>query len=215
MELDIHRSLTNKHGEIDEAAAEELEDELMERFADSPEAKPIIERTGDVGWAGHVLQYGRSYEGVTVTTMGQRELSRVLLDVFPRKVACEPSSASEIVEELRAFWSFLRREFGLRNADECLAVLDEKMASTLERELANPRNFGMAKSLVMGGMAVGFDMTKEEGIGAFMNAYNANLQTIRVGPAPAPRPLRPLTQSEKNKKKAQRRAQRESRRKSR
>src|SRR4051812_31146612 len=127
MTFDIHRPLTNKHGELDEDGAGEFEAELMQRFADSPEAKPILQRTGDVGWAGSVLEYGRIYEGVTVTTMGKWELSRVLLDVFPRKVSCEPSSAPEIVEELRAFWSFVHREFGLPNADECLAILDEEM----------------------------------------------------------------------------------------
>lgn len=215
MTFDIHRPLTNQHGEIDEAIAGEFEAELMERFAESPEASPIIERTGEVGGAGSMLEYGRIYEGVTVTTMGKRELSRVLLDVFPRKVSCEPSSAPEIVEELRAFWSFVRREFGLPNADECLTILDDEMRRTMERELANPRNFGMAKSLVMGGMAAGFDMTTEEGMGAFMRAYNAKLPAAALGPAPAPHRPRPPTHAEKNKKKAQRKAQRASRRKGR
>jgi hypothetical protein len=164
MMFDIHRPLTNPHGEIDEHIAGEFEAELMKRFAESPEA----EHMDEIGWAGSVLEYGRVYEGVTVTTMGKRELSRVLLDIFPRKVSCEPSSAPEIVEELRAFWSFVRREFGLSNADECLAILDHEMGRTMERELADPRNFGMAKSFVMGGMAAGFDMTTEEGMGAFV-----------------------------------------------
>jgi hypothetical protein len=215
MTFDIHRPLTNKHGELDEDVAGEFEAELLQRFADSPEAKPILERTGDLGWAGSVLEYGRIYEGVTVTTMGKRELSRVLLDVFPRKVSCEPSSAPEIVEELRSFWSFVRREFGLENADECLATLDDEMGRTMEREFANPRNFGMAKSFVMGGLTAGFDMTTEEGMGAFMRAYNASLPAAALGPASAPGRLRPPTQAEKNKKKVQRKAQRASRRKSR
>ncbi len=146
--------------------------------------------------------------------MGKRDLSCVLLEVFPRKVSCEPSSAPEIVEELRAFWSFVRREFGLPNADECLAILDEEMSRILERELANPRNFGMAKSFVMSGMAAGFDMTTEEGMGAFTRVYNAILPAAALGWAPAAGRLRPLTQAEKNRKKAQRKAQRASRRKS-
>jgi hypothetical protein len=211
MMFDIHRPSTNKHGEIDEDVAGEFEAELMNRFAESPET----ERMDEVGWAGSVLEYGRIYEGATVTTMGKRELSRVLLDVFPRKVSCEPSSAPEIVEELRAFWSFVRREFGLPNADECLSVLSEEMSRTLERKLADHRNWGMAKSLVMGGMAAGFDMTTEEGMGGFMRAYNASLPAAAPGPAPASGQLCPLTQAEKNKKKAQRKAQRASRRKSR
>lgn len=216
MTFNIHRPLTNKHGELDDDVAAEFEAELVQRFAESPEAEPILERTGDLGWAGAVLEYGRIYEGITVTTMGRRELACVLLDVFPRKVSCEPLSAPEIVEELRAFWSFVRREFGLPNADECLAVLDDKMARTMERELADPRNFGMAKSFVMRGMAAGFDMATQEGMDAFMRAYNASLTAAAPGHFSAPGRLRrPPTQAEKNKKKAQRKAQRISRRKGR
>lgn len=42
MNLDLHRNLTDEHGEIDEEAAAELEAELMERFAQSPEARPLV-----------------------------------------------------------------------------------------------------------------------------------------------------------------------------
>jgi hypothetical protein len=215
MTLDIHRTLTDEHGEIDDEAAGELEDELMERFAASPEAQPIIERTGDVGWAGFVLTYGRDYEAVTVTTMRKGHLSRVLLDVFPRKVSCKPSAAPKIVEELRAFWLFLRREFSLANADECLAVLDDAMVRAMERQLANPRNFGMAKSFVMSGTAAGFDMRSAEGIAAFMHAHNASLPRASAGPALSPPRPRQLTQAEKNRKKAARKAERAGRRKGR
>jgi hypothetical protein len=215
MAFDIHRALTDELDEIDEEAAERFEAELMERFAESAEASPLLERTGSVDWAGLVLEYGRLYEGVTVTTMGKRELSSVLLGVFPRKVSCDPSSAPEIIEELRAFWSFLRRELGLPNAGECLALLTHETARTMERELADPRSFGMAKSFVMAGRAAGFDMTTEEGMGAFMYAYNASLPAAPLMPAPSPARLHLLTHAEKNKKKAQRKAQRASRRKSR
>jgi hypothetical protein len=204
MTFDIHRPLTREYGEIDEAAAEAFEAELLEGFDDSPEMKPILEGTDRVCWAGLLLEYARLYEGVTVTTMGKRALSGVLLELFPRNVSCEPSSAPEIVAELRAFWSFLRRELELPNADECLAVLDAEMTQTLERELANPKNYGMAKSFVMGGMAAGFDMTTEEGMNAFMLLQNATAPAIARGLAPASGPQRAPTQAEKNKKKAQR-----------
>ncbi len=64
------------------------------------------------------------------------------------------------------------------------------MSRTMERELANPRNFGMAKSFVMGGMAAGFDMTTGEGMGAFTRLHNASLSAAALGWAPAPGGLR-------------------------
>lgn len=152
---------------------------------------------------------GHGVSSVDLNTAPQMDQSKGAAE------ACEPSSASEIVEELRAFWSFVRRAFGLPNAEECLGILDEQMAQTMKRELADPRNFGMAKSLVMGGMAAGFDMTTEEGMGAFTHAHNASLPAAALGPDHTPSRLRPQTQAEKNKRKAQRKAQRASRRKSR
>jgi hypothetical protein len=45
----------------------------------------------------------------------------------------------------------------------------------LERELADPENFGSAKSMVMLGMERGFDMSTEEGINAWFSQYNQEL----------------------------------------
>ena len=58
-------------------------------------------------------------------------------------------------------------------------------------------------------------MTTEEGMDAFMRAYNASLPAAALGPAPAPHRPRPPTEAEKKKKKDQRKAQRASRRKGR
>jgi hypothetical protein len=41
--------------------------------------------------------------------------------------------------------------------------------------MGDPSNFGLAKSFVMLGQAFGFDMTTEEGIGEWTDAYNAAL----------------------------------------
>jgi hypothetical protein len=41
--------------------------------------------------------------------------------------------------------------------------------------MQNPANFGMAKSFVMLGRARGFDMTTEEGLLAFTEAYTSDL----------------------------------------
>jgi hypothetical protein len=53
-----------------------------------------------------------------------------------RVLSCEPECAPAIVNELRAFWTFARREFQLEIADECLAVLRPGVETVLRRELA-------------------------------------------------------------------------------
>jgi hypothetical protein len=66
----------------------------------------------------------------------------------------------------------------------------------LFKEMSNPANFGMAKSLIMMGKARGFDMATEEGINEWMATYNAEL-TQGTGPRiPLPAPSFSIYQGE-------------------
>ena len=76
---------------------------------------------------------------------------------------------------LQAFWQFAQREFQLENAAACMKVLDDKAVRQMKKEMSNPANFGMAKSIVMMGKAHGFDMTTEEGINEWIATYNAEI----------------------------------------
>lgn len=91
-------------------------------------------------------------------------------------MSAEPERSGEIFTELKAFWTFVSRQYELANAKQILATMDERAAKQFEKEFANPANFGMAKSMVMSGMQAGFDMTTAEGCEAFRQAYNANLR---------------------------------------
>jgi hypothetical protein len=115
------------------------------------------------------------------------DFEEVLFELFPRKVAVEPEAAAEIVDELRAFWTFLERAYSLPNAPALLKLLDSRAAVRLERALANPANFGMAKSIVMQGQARGFDTTTKEGLDAWIYTHNAE-QALEFGAGPAQLP---------------------------
>lgn len=115
------------------------------------------------------------YLGITPAQMSSDSLREILFDIFPRKLSAEPDEAPEIIRELQFFWKFLQREFYLENAAACLKVLDDKATCTLEEEMSNPANFGIAKSFVMMGEARGFDMTSQEDVDKWMATYNAEL----------------------------------------
>jgi hypothetical protein len=85
---------------------------------------------------------------------------------------------------MRAFWRFLKREFGLANADGILRLLNDALAKRIDRALSNPATFGMAKSFVMMGKAAGFDTTSEDGIQEWVAAYNAGLPGHLAPPVP-------------------------------
>jgi hypothetical protein len=218
------RKKVHKHGDQDEELVQQYIDGLMTEFAQSPEAQPILEQEGNVGWAGMMMEYYFGYLGGEFPSMSVRDSNEVLFQLFPRKVSVEPETAPIIIAELRAFWAFVHRQYGLKSAERILATLDAGAEVRLRKELADPSNFGMAKSFVMGGMNAGFDMTTQEGLEAFTNAYNASLLGGPLGGPPVDEfadefdiepPPSPLTHDEKKKKRAERKRQRQARKRNR
>jgi hypothetical protein len=160
--FNIHQSIY-KGGEIDERRVGQYIDGLMEEFSNSAEAQPIMEQYGDVSWAAMMMEYAFRYLGVNMPKMSPVDFNEVVFELFPRKVSVEAEAAPQVVAELRAFWSFLHRQYGLANAKQILDTLTDDVAGRLRKELSDPANFGMAKSFVMLGSKAGFDMTTQAG----------------------------------------------------
>ncbi len=187
MTFNIHQSVFSRDGEYMEKAAMRYREQLLRLFEQSPEWKALEEEDlQSGGWADMMMEYGMGYSGVTPAQMSAADLREVLFELFPRKVSALPEVAPDVIRELRAFWQFLQREFHLENAAACLKVLDDKAAERLEKEMGNPANFGIAKSMVMMGMARGFDMQSEEGINEWMATYNAEIAAGTGQPIPLP-----------------------------
>ena len=182
--FDIDQSVVDESGEQDEARVEEYMDGLMDEFARSPEGQAVETEYGSIGWAATMIEFGLNYLGRTPARMTPRDFNEVLFDLFPRKISAEADRAGQIFAELRAFWTFVDRQYGLANARQILATLDDRTATRFATEFANPANFGMAKSFVMAGTRAGFDMTSPEGLAAFQAAYNANLPVNQPAPFP-------------------------------
>lgn len=186
MAFDIYQQVFDRDGLPLEKKAEAYLDQLMELFVQSPEAQQLWSEGMEPGWASMMMDFGIHYLSVTPPHMSSDDLREILFDLVPRKVSTSADDAEEIVRELRAFWSFLQREFHLENATACLKVLDERAARDLKKKLSNPANFGIAKSFVMMGMERGFDLSSEEGINEWMKTYNAELTAGTGLPIPLP-----------------------------
>ena len=99
----------------------------------------------------------------------------IITELFPRKITIlSPDDANDTIPELIAFWQFLKREYGLRNADAVLRRL-RKIAPDFKDVMNDPSRFGMAKSFFKMGQASGFDMTSKEEMGEFVQLYNAGI----------------------------------------
>lgn len=185
MAFDIHQPIFDD-GELLEDAARQYEDDLLRLFAESPEAKAAAETDkafSPGNWSSLIFDYAFRYIGVTIPDMTAGDLEEILFELFPAKVSTPAETAPEIIAELKAFWQFLHREFGLEHAADCLDMLNEPgIADELREELGNPANYGMAKSIIMQGMERGFDLSSEEGINQWMMTYN---QEIINNPPPS------------------------------
>jgi hypothetical protein len=222
--FDVHQPIHDRDGEIDEKRVEKYIDGLMREFVASAEAQPVFDQYGNGDWPALMMEYAINYPGVTPPEMSLADFNEVVFELFPRKVSTPPQSAPSIVAELRAFWQFLQRQYGLANAKPILASLTNAAAERLERELANPANYGMAKSFIMGGMQAGFDMSTQKGIDEFTAAYNSSLpggggeeidDILPPFPFVAELPPSPLSHKERADKRRKRKAQRQARKRNR
>ena len=203
-------ALAQDGDEIDPDARQPLEDELVRRFAASPEAKDL----SGIRVCHFVMEFAANYFGATIATLGPPELREIIFELIPRKVSIEASEARWIIEESRAFYGFLKREYGLEQADSCLRVLGGNAVKKLEATLSDSSNFGMAKSLIMAGREAGFEMDTREGIESWV-------RSVQGMPSPAallppshdvpPISSKKAAKAKKDKRKAERKARKRNR----
>jgi hypothetical protein len=179
--FDIHQSIRDEYGEGDEDCTWDYIEGLISEFAKSSEWQSVQEICGHPAWAAMMMEYAINYVGCTPPEMTLRDFNDVVFSLFPRKVSVEADEAGLIITELRAFWSFLSTQYGLKNARVVLAALDDRAVSRLHEKLSNPDNFGMAKSFFMMGSEAGFDMRTREGLAAFQVVFNAKLRSAQAG----------------------------------
>lgn len=155
---------------------EQYTDQLLEEFMASPEGAALRKRDPDAGfWCAQFITYGFDYIGASPTQITKSDAEELLQQIFPRKISLfAPEDADHAIPELTAFWQYLGRQYGLKQADAILDVL-KKAAPHFRAWMNDPRKWGMAKSLVMAGQSAGFDMTDEEDAEKFFAAYNASI----------------------------------------
>ena len=183
----------------------------MRRFAGSPEAKALT----DFQTCYFVMDFAADNFSATIATLGARHLREIIFDIIPHKLSIDASAASRIIEAIRAFYAFLKREFGLEQADACLHVLGGDSVQKLEAALADTSKFGLAKSLIMSGRKAGFNMDSKEGIEAWMRVMQSQPLPASLRLPSRGSPLRPRAAAAVRAKKNVRKTARKSRQKNR
>jgi hypothetical protein len=188
---------------LDEEDADQVRQRCFEalgRFAESGSA------TEHIGWLELIVNYSVDYMGAGPGDVSPIDLEELLFEVVPRKVSCEPEDAPAIVAALRAFLGFAADELASTAARENLASLRPDSSQKLARRLADPRNYGMAKALLMAATRAGFERS-EAGLAAYLKTTNGMpLPSFAADRTPEPR-----RQADKRIRRAKRKSERKAR----
>ena len=167
MAFDFYQKLADEDGEIDEEAASGYVEELARLFVESPEGAALAERGLEPGgYLEMFLDYALRYVGANPAEMDPSDV-REALDLVAQKVMGKPEDLDQVIPELEAFCDFATRAFGLARAATWKREIQDR-AGNFRRAVRDPRHWGMAKSMMMEGLARGYDLSTEEGINRWM-----------------------------------------------
>lgn len=161
--------------------------ELKRRFQFSPEGQAYLKRedVSHLMWAEAFTDFAIGHIRTPLWIIRSQEVREILYDIFPEKVMVTPDQAPYIVDELRAFWEFINREFQEDNAKTILKIFNEKnIVKRLTKELDDERKYGMAKSIMMPGIQSGLDVTDQNALQQYMEEYNTKIEAKMNAPIP-------------------------------
>jgi hypothetical protein len=108
-----------------------------------------------------------NYEYVKPHDWTPSNVEFVCLNIVPRKITSEIETFENYGDILIQFLMFLGSKSYISNSKKLITRVD-KIKGKIAIEAKNPKNWGMAKSLMMSAQNQGFDITDEEDIESFM-----------------------------------------------
>ncbi|MEM9217864.1 MAG: hypothetical protein AAGD25_26430 [Cyanobacteria bacterium P01_F01_bin.150] len=149
--------------------------DVIQSFADSEIGQDHIKNYPVGGqWIGTFIEMGYLYGEKTLSKMTKKDAQILMEHTLPRKITLlNPSDTDGAIEELIAFWTFLKETYKFRSAGAIIKYL-QSIEDKFAGWMFDPSRGGIAKSFMMKGIESGHDMTTPEGITAFQKEYNQN-----------------------------------------
>lgn len=169
-----------------------LLDKWLDAFQQSPEFRQIPDKVRDLAADAPdtFARFAFDYEMVDVGKWTETVLRAVCLEWIPKKMSADAEFFEHFGNGLAAFFAFLDRERLMKGAG-ALAATAAKIAPEIPKLAANPQNWGMAKSFMMGASASGFNPSRPEELDGYMAAYVAQqLLGLSHGSTSKPDPFR-------------------------
>ena len=178
MTFNIHElDKLDSSSEEDEVVFEAYLDEFQQLFSSSPEGQQHFQKYSEVGnWTATFLDFAFRYLGHSFPTLKVAHVEEIITDIIPRKMSLRTREETfDAIPEWIALWTFLKREFQLKNAGPILDYLKTFPPEKFTRFMFDASKAGMAKSFFMQGQAAGYDMTDTAQLNEFMLSYNASI----------------------------------------
>jgi len=122
---------------------------------------------------GTFMDLMRSYEYVTPENWEPENIKEVCLNIVPRKITSESEVFENYGNVVENFLHFLDEKQYIKNGKE-LANSIEQIKTRIAKKANNPRNWGMAKSMMMGAQESGIDFNNEEDLQSYIIEQNKN-----------------------------------------
>ncbi len=123
---------------------------MIEEFADWLEERGVPDASAVVADARSFLDWRAD---APLTTLDEKAIRQFLLEWCPRHVNLPPDGSADVCKAVGEFVSFLGWTRRLRGGPErgrTLAGMANGLADTMRARMADPNNFGMAKSMFAG-----------------------------------------------------------------
>jgi hypothetical protein len=139
------------------------------------------------------LHYKWGYLDGHLTRWTCADLDEVYLELYPAKVIVEPDELDDVLEEAKAFISFLAETALLDAQSDPPDVLLGHLSGIEKRfraNMADPRRQSFGKRLWNQALAEGVSLDDQEAVEAFIGRFNARPRSERDavlgGPSPSP-----------------------------
>lgn len=147
-------------GRVRLAAPLEMEDDsLMSRLAAREDVPDDVLAAAEM-----LVEFAAAYHSAAFETIRAGELEALLLETIPAQLAIESNEAPRILRAAREL-------LDVAGNAAARAIVDAALEQRMVRELENPQNFSTGKQLVMAGIAAGYDMSTEQGVTEFVEAF--------------------------------------------
>ncbi|NEQ51647.1 MAG: hypothetical protein F6K11_16160, partial [Leptolyngbya sp. SIO3F4] len=163
----------------------------IEEFVDSEVGQEHIKTHPEGGnWIGTFIEFAYLYGEYTLPKLTKSAVKELMEYTLPRKLTLlEPSDTDDAIDELVAFWTFLKQDYKLRSAGAISKYL-LSIKEQFPKWMFDPARGGISKNFVLQGMQAGYDMTTQEGASEFQAEYN---RSLKAGKEPSLLPKFPMT----------------------